>query len=83
MLLLICSLQLSCTEELLRILLQVWEFPGGLVGEGSSVVSTVMQVGSLAQELPQAAGSASHRHHRHHHLRFDCHGTNRIMTYVL
>ena len=34
------------------------EFPGGAVDWGSGVAIAVMQVQSLAQELPQAAGMA-------------------------
>ena len=40
------------------------EFPGGTVDQGSSIVTTValvaamMQVGSMAQELPNAVGVA-------------------------
>ena len=35
-----------------------WEFPGGLVSEGSGVVTAVRQVQSLARELMHVLGAA-------------------------
>ena len=39
-------------QEDLKKVKQLWEFPGGLEGQGSSVVITVVQVQPLAWELP-------------------------------
>ena len=38
------------------------EFPCGSVGWGSSIVTAMVQVPSLAWELPYTAGSGTHTH---------------------
>lgn len=52
------------------------EFPGGTVDQGSSIVTTValvaamMQVGSMAQELPNAVGVAKRQTNNHWEFSF-------------